>query len=85
MRLFLVQGAILGFLGSLAGSGLAWLFLFAWRHVALNADGTPLFDLILHPSLLFVAAAMATATGVAAAIMPARRAARLDPVAAIRG
>jgi lipoprotein-releasing system permease protein len=85
LRVFLAQGAILGFLGSLAGCGLACLFLVGWIHIARNADGTPLFVVIWRASLFLWSAALATVTGIAAAIMPARRAARLDPVEAIRG
>jgi lipoprotein-releasing system permease protein len=48
-------------------------------------DGSELFPLILEPSLFVVAAALATVTGVAAAMAPALRAANLDPVVAIRG
>jgi lipoprotein-releasing system permease protein len=85
LRVFLAQGAILGFLGSLAGCGLAVLFLIGWTHIARNADGTPLFVTVWRVSLFLWSAALATVTGIAAAIMPARRAARLDPVEAIRG
>ena len=85
LRVFLAQGAILGFLGSLAGCGLACLFLLGWIHIARNPDGTPLFVTVWRASLFLWSAVLATVTGIAAAIMPARRAARLDPVEAIRG
>ena len=85
LRVFLAQGAILGFLGSLVGCGLACLFLLGWIHIARNPDGTPLFATVWRASLFLWSAGLATVTGIAAAIMPARRAARLDPVEAIRG
>jgi lipoprotein-releasing system permease protein len=50
-----------------------------------QADGSELFPLVLEPSLFILAVALAAVTGVAAAAMPALRAARLDPVVAIRG
>eukprot|EP01034_Spumella_vulgaris_P013618 gene13618-17383_t len=50
-----------------------------------RSDGTPLFPLSFDPMLYLVALLVATVTGLLAAYAPARRAARLDPVVAIRG
>ena len=50
-----------------------------------QADGSELFPLILEPSLFVYAMILASLTGVAAAAVPALRAAKLDPVVAIRG
>lgn len=85
LRLFLLQGALLGLAGSLVGSAVGALGLFLWQRVAKNADGTALFPLVLDPALFTVALLLATATGLLSAVAPARRAARLDPVVAIRG
>jgi lipoprotein-releasing system permease protein len=85
MRLFLIQGGLVGLAGSLLGSALAYLFLLVWRTVARNADGTPLFILDLEPSLVVSTAIGAAVVGTLAAVLPARRAAALDPVVAIRG
>ncbi|MEO8309594.1 MAG: LptF/LptG family permease [Caldimonas sp.] len=85
LRIFLLQGGLLGFLGSLAGSALGVGALIAWQHWARNADGTPLFPLVIDPILFTAALVLATLTGLAAAVAPALRAARLDPVEAIRG
>lgn len=79
LKVFLVQGAMLGFCGSaigaLAGYGLIWIF---------NTLGPNLFYVPVAPSLVPTAMALATITGTFAAAVPARRAARLDPVQAIR-
>ena len=85
LRIFLLQGGIVGFFGSLLGSGLAWFFLVLWRLMARNADGTPLFVIGVDPGLVAIAAGGASLVGILAALLPARRAARLDPVVAIRG
>jgi lipoprotein-releasing system permease protein len=85
MRVFLLQGGIVGLLGSLLGSSLGWLFLALWRSLAKNPDGTPLFMITVEPGLFALAAGGASAVGILAALVPARRAARLDPVVAIRG
>jgi lipoprotein-releasing system permease protein len=85
MRIFLIQGALVGLLGSMLGSALAWGLLLAWRLVAKNPDGTPLFAIAIDPTLFAWAALLASLTGLVAAVTPALRAARLAPVEAIRG
>jgi lipoprotein-releasing system permease protein len=85
LRVFLLQGGLLGLGGALAGSGLGALALLVWQRVARNPDGTPMFPLTLEPALFAAALLLATLTGLAAAFAPALRAARLDPVVAIRG
>jgi lipoprotein-releasing system permease protein len=85
LGVFLIQGGILGFLGSLVGSMLGAGTLVLWHGAARQADGTELFPLMLDASLFLSAAGVATLTGVAAGLAPALRAAKLDPVEAIRG
>lgn len=85
LRLFLLQGALMGLAGSLVGAGVGWLFLNAWRGIAKNADGTPIFVINFDPMLLVYAAVGATLVGTLAALFPALQAARLDPAVAIRG
>jgi len=84
MRVFLIQGAVVGLLGSLLGSAMATGLLVLWRLVAKNPDGTPLFAISIAPRLYLLAALLATVTGLVAAVTPALRAARLEPVEAIR-
>ncbi|MEO6975218.1 MAG: FtsX-like permease family protein [Gallionella sp.] len=85
MRVFLIQGAVVGLLGSMLGSFLGFLLLMAWRLAAKNPDGSVMFQITLDPKLFLYAALIATITGLVAAVTPAVRAARLDPVVAIRG
>ena len=85
LRLFLLQGGLLGLSGSIVGSAIGALGLVLWERSAKNADGTPLFPLVLDPVLFAVALLLATFIGLIAAVAPARRASRLDPVVAIRG
>ena len=84
-RIFLLQGGIVGFFGSLLGSALAWTFLMLWQLLARNPDGTPMFVIGVEPGLVGIAAAGASLVGILSALLPARRAAKLDPVVAIRG
>jgi lipoprotein-releasing system permease protein len=85
MRVFLLQGGLLGLAGSLVGSGVGAAALILWQSYARSPDGTPLFPLVLNPSLFVGSTILATITGLAAALAPALRGARLDPVVAIRG
>ncbi len=79
LRVFLVQGAVLGLVGSLIGA-LAGLGLVG----AFNSFGPKLFYIPLPPALIPATMALATVAGVVAAAVPASRAAKLDPVEAIR-
>jgi lipoprotein-releasing system permease protein len=85
LRLFLLQGGLLAFGGAVLGSGIGALGLTVWQRLARNADGTALFPLVMDPTLFAAALLLATLTGLVAAFAPARSAARLDPVVAIRG
>jgi len=51
---------------------------------AFNTFGPKLFYIPVDPWLLVAASLLATVTGILSAAVPARRAARLDPVEAIR-
>ena len=84
LRVFLIQGGVVGLVGSFAGSAVAAGALELFEGMVRNPDGTPLFAVQFDPMLLAWAAGIATLTGLAAAVTPARRAARLDPVVAIR-
>lgn len=79
LRVFLIQGALLGMAGSgagsLVGSGMVWAF---------NMFGPKLFYIPLRTDLIPVVMFAATLTGTLAAMVPAWRASKLDPVVAIR-
>jgi lipoprotein-releasing system permease protein len=85
LRIFLLQGGLLGFVGSLLGCAIGAGGLVAMHDAIHQADGTELFPIMLQPGLFVSAALLATLTGLLAATAPALRAARLDPVVAIRG
>jgi lipoprotein-releasing system permease protein len=84
LRVFLLQGAIVGALGSALGIALTFLMIWAFKAFVTGVDGAPLFPIKLTTLLAASVAAIATLCGVLAAIAPARRAAALDPAQAIR-
>jgi len=84
LRIFLVQGAFVGFVGSIVGCGIGSALSLFFMQLARNPDGTPRFPVDLNPKLFAAAIAIATLTGLLAAVAPARRAARLDPATVIR-
>jgi lipoprotein-releasing system permease protein len=85
MRIFLMQGGLLGFGGALAGSFLGFAGLALWQQLQKNPDGSVMFAIALEPSLFLSALVLASFTGLIASYAPALRAAKLDPVVAIRG
>lgn len=85
LRIFLLQGGLLGLGGSLVGCTLGWAGLLIWQVAEKNPDGTVMFAMTIEPALFFTALVLASLTGLVASFAPALRAARLDPVVAIRG
>jgi lipoprotein-releasing system permease protein len=83
-RIFLLQGAMVALIGSLIGCVMAATMMVVFLKLARNADGTPLFDLVIGPELFVIATVGAIVCGVLAAVAPAQRAAALDPAQAIR-
>ena len=79
LSVFLIQGALFGLAGSAIGGGAGYALVWAF-----NTLGPGLFYIPVSASLVPMAMAIATVTGVISAAIPARRAARLDPVVAIR-
>lgn len=84
MAVFLLQGALVGVVGSVLGAMLAYALLVLFSHIFMSPDGSPLYTAQIEPLLVLMASVLATGVGVLAALMPARRAARMDPVQAIR-
>jgi len=84
MAVFLLQGGFYGLLGSALGAALAVALLNFFSKITRNADGSKLISADIDASVLLGAGALALLVGLLAASLPARRAARLDPVQAIR-
>ena len=84
LRVFLVQGAVVGVLGSVLGLLLAVALIWVFTHFVRGSDGMPLFSIALPPAMALQVALIASVCGVLAAVAPARRAAALDPAQAIR-
>lgn len=83
-QVFLIQGALVSAVGALAGAVLAWAMIIAFTLWVRGADGQPLFPITLRAVTFVWVAAGATLAGLLAAVVPARRAAQLDPAQAIR-
>jgi lipoprotein-releasing system permease protein len=79
LRLFLFQGAIYGAIGAACGSVLGTGAVMVFTRLA-----SPLFPVTLSFQRVAIACATALLTGVIAAALPAKRAAKLDPAVAIR-
>jgi lipoprotein-releasing system permease protein len=87
-RIFVLEGAIVGLLGSLLGFALGLALMWALVQVELKPPGvSELVRLPIYRGVeqFVVAAAFALASSIGAAFLPARRAGRLQPVDILRG
>ena len=84
LRVFLVQGALIGASGAVMGSACGYLLTAVMSNFVRADDGTPIFTAHFDAMLFGYTVLGAIVLGLIAAVMPARRAARLDPAQAIR-
>ncbi len=82
--IFLFQGLLLGVAGAIAGVVLGLLLAFVFTKFALNPDGTPVVPLFIDPLFIALSAGIAVIASVVAALIPARKSSRLDPIEVIR-
>jgi lipoprotein-releasing system permease protein len=84
LRVFLLQGAIIGIAGAIFGSVGGTGLIALVSRLLRSPDGSAFFTVTWAPQLYLGAVAVAIVFGLLAAIVPARRAAALDPAQAIR-
>ena len=84
MRVFLLQGALIGAGGAILGCAAGYALTFVMSNILRSSDGARLFTARLDPQLYVYTLLAAVVLGLGAAVMPARRASRLDPAQAIR-
>lgn len=87
-RLFLLQGLVVGVLGALIGCALGALMIEALAQIRFGIDtpgGQDRFILARDGRIYLLASLFAVTAAGLAALIPARRASRLDPVQVVRG
>lgn len=83
-RIFFYQGLILGVLGGLMGIALGFALAYSFTVFARNADGTPIVALSIDPAFFALSFVIAVVASSLAALIPARKSSRLDPIEVIK-
>lgn len=81
---FLFEGLILGVLGAIFGILFGLGLGYSFTKFALNPDGTPVIALYISTSFIVISGLIAVAASVLAALIPAIRSSKLNPIDIIR-
>jgi len=82
--IFFYQGLILGVLGGIMGIILGFGLSYSFTIFARNPDGTPIVALSIEPSFFALSFVIAVVASSLAALVPARKSSRLDPIEVIK-
>jgi len=82
--IFLFEGLILGFFGALLGIIFGLGLSYAFTKFALNPDGTPVIALYISYPFMIISGLIAVTASVLAALIPAIRSSKLNPIDIIR-
>ncbi len=88
MRIFLLQGIVISLIGGLLGEGLAKIAIHFLAQLKIKAEGFMKTDIFLvndDPKMYLYGLAFALLVGVTASVVPAWRAAKVEPVDVLRG
>lgn len=82
--IFLFEGLLLGIIGGVIGVTFGLGLSYMFSKFALNPDGTPLVELYIDYKFIALSFLIAILSAVAAALIPAKRSSKLNPIEVIR-
>ena len=82
--IFIYEGLIIGVIGSIAGIGLGLLLLYGFSFGTSQSGSQSLIDLYIDYKFIAISWVIAMLAAVIAALIPARRSLRLNPIEVIR-
>ena len=82
--IFLFQGLLLGIAGGILGVALGLGLAFVFTKFAINSDGTPVVPLYIDYKFILLSALIAVGASTLAALIPARKSLKLNPIEVIR-
>lgn len=83
-QIFLFEGLILGILGAIIGVFLGVGLTYMFTKFAVNPDGTPVVALYIDTKFLIGSFILAVSSAASAALIPARKSAKLNPIEVIK-
>lgn len=82
--IFLFEGLLLGIIGAILGVVLGLLLSFLFTKFAVNPDGSPVVNLYIDYTFITISTLIAISSAIIAALIPARRSSKLNPIEVIR-